>query len=91
MELLSVLAPYIYFYFGAAFIFWAITAGVAGYFGNEPGKSEFGSSLIWPISLSTLIGLLVRLIVEKREKNKQDKIKERQAKNAQTAKKSPQK
>lgn len=61
---LTVFLPYIQYYLAFAVIFWLTTAIVSGFYGSEPGKSEFFASLLWPISMGTVIGTLARVIVE---------------------------
>jgi hypothetical protein len=46
-----------------------INAFVAGFNGVDIDKKDLIGSIFWPIQLSTLIGLLLRILIE----NKKDK------------------
>jgi uncharacterized membrane protein len=41
-----------------------ISSGVAGWNGVEISKKDFIGSIFWPIYLTTLIGLIIRIIYE---------------------------
>ena len=58
---------YFYIYFICAFIFLFCTAVVNGYNTFDLTWRDFVDSLIWPVSLGTYIGLLIRVIIYKRK------------------------
>jgi len=49
-----------------------VNAFIAGYNGNNITLNDFSDAVIWPISLTVLIGLLIRLVVEKNKKQLKD-------------------
>lgn len=55
-------------YFGIGFIYWMIAAFAAGFSGNQMNRSDFYGSMLWPISISMLIGQLVRIYLERKKK-----------------------
>jgi mannitol-specific phosphotransferase system IIBC component len=69
------LIVFIEYYMLGIVTFWIIQALIAGYNGIEIGKQEFYASVLWPISTATLIGLIIRVVIEKlKESNKERKI-----------------
>lgn len=54
-------------YFVIAFAYWLVTAFTAGFTGNQMNLSDFYGSMLWPISLSMMIGQLVRVYIERKK------------------------
>lgn len=67
MEILSMVT----FYFIVAFCVLIVNAILAGYFGKQPTMDDVVQSLFWPISLATLLGLLVKVGVESYKEEQQ--------------------
>lgn len=55
--------------YGILFV-WLINAVLAGYNGITPNKDDFWQSVLWPISIAVLLGIIIRLIVEKMKERK---------------------
>lgn len=60
MDILSVIT----IYFSIALGVLIINAVLAGYYGNQTTLNDVVQSIFWPVSLATLLGLLVKVAVE---------------------------
>ncbi len=60
MELLTITS----IYFSVAVFTLMLNAMIAGYNGTQINKDDVIQSIIWPISLATLFGLLARIGIE---------------------------
>jgi hypothetical protein len=60
MEILSIIT----FYFVVAFCVLIINAVLAGYQGMQPTLNDVMQSVFWPVSIATLLGLLIKVGVE---------------------------
>jgi hypothetical protein len=60
--------PTLGIYFYTALFVWLVNAAVAGYNGVATNKDDFWQSVLWPISIATLIGMLIKLIIIKLNK-----------------------
>lgn len=56
--------PYVGAYVYIAVFVWMLNSVLAGYHGTMTNKEDFFQSVLWPISISALIGSLIRLIVD---------------------------
>jgi membrane protein implicated in regulation of membrane protease activity len=65
MEIFNNVLPYVSIYLAIAFIFWMINAVIAGFNGNTWTAQDFKESLVWPASLAVLLGLIIRVLVER--------------------------
>ena len=61
---------YISWYIIVFVITLAINAVFAGYHGSKIMKEDLYDSIIWPISLLVLFGYLIKIIIQKLERNK---------------------
>jgi hypothetical protein len=68
IQLFTDYSSYIGFYVYMAFFVWLINAFVAGYNGTNSNKDDFIQSILWPISIATLIGMVIKLITIKLNK-----------------------
>lgn len=64
MEFLPTVGVYVYI----ALFVWLVNAAVAGFNGVGTNKDDFWQSVLWPISIATLIGMLIKLIIIKLNK-----------------------
>jgi hypothetical protein len=61
---------YVGFYVYAALFVWLLNSFVAGFNGVGTNKDDFIQSILWPISIATLLGMLVKIIIIKiKERN----------------------
>jgi ABC-type thiamin/hydroxymethylpyrimidine transport system permease subunit len=60
MEILS----FVIFYFCVAFGVLIVNAILAGYYGTQTSFNDIIASLFWPVSVASLIGLLIKIGVE---------------------------
>jgi len=63
MELAFLIKPTV-LYILIGTIYWLISAFVVGFSGNELNKSDFYGSLLWPLSISLIIGQVTRIVME---------------------------
>lgn len=73
METLQTIMPYVGTYVYIGFAVWLINSVTAGYNGTTPNKDDFFQSVLWPISIATLVGLVIRIAVEKIKAKKDTK------------------
>ena len=74
MEILAL----INFYFSVALFVLIVNAIIGGYQGKQIGVDDVIQSAFWPVSLSTLIGMVVRIGVESyKEAAKPNKVQEK--------------
>lgn len=52
-------------YFAGGLVFCTVSAFVAGYAGTMMNKADYYSSILWPFSVSNLLGYVVRVCVER--------------------------
>jgi len=62
---------YLIYYGGISIVILLISAFVAGYYGDEIGLKDAQGAILWPITIFTLLGTLIRVLIEtKKEKSK---------------------
>lgn len=59
---------YVCYYFYIAIGFWIINSIVGGFIGEKWNWRDGLDSLFWPLSVSTLLGLTIRIITDKMRK-----------------------
>lgn len=53
---------YVCYYFIISLSFWLINSVVAGFIGEKWSWRDGLDSILWPLSLATLVGLVLRII-----------------------------
>lgn len=53
------------FYLLIVFVFWMLSAFACGFAVKRPKAEDFYDSILWPISIATLLGNVTRVVVEK--------------------------
>jgi hypothetical protein len=56
---------YIIFYFIVGFVFLIGNTIVGGYFGKNYTLEDIKDSILWPLSFSILLGLVIRILIDK--------------------------
>lgn len=64
---LSDFLVYLCYYIFVGIIFALVSAFFAGFNGNVMTKDDYISSIFWPISIATLLGLLIKLYFQKKD------------------------
>lgn len=66
---LTTYLPYLGIYVYMAMFVWLVNAFVAGYNGTAPNREDFFQSVLWPISIATLVGIIIKIITVKLKGN----------------------
>lgn len=78
MELIQFL-HYVVGYIIISLVFLLFNSIIAGYNGNSYSFQDTIDSILWPLSLSVLIGLVIRITIEKYKEKRAQKVKVKQA------------
>jgi len=77
---LTDIIPYVVGYFSISLVFLIFNAVVAGYNGNTYSFQDTKDSILWPLSLAVLVGLLIRIAMENYKEKRSTKPKQKHKK-----------